>query len=277
MKLLRKLDNGEEVLGTELDVEIYSTKSFDGKELGEYEIEMIGTTPAIDSYGESIDPTGWDLKRFKKNPVILPQHNYSKPPVGRATSIKLVDDKLMFKIEFPEEGVNPEADVYRKLYKSGFMNASSVGFVAREWVDGDGKKKPVRTYQKQELLELSLVSIPANPEALVTARSILSDDEIKLIHEVNEEIKGMDPYEAIGMDMQSQINSINEKLDEMEDMHEEFISRIIYLEGVVAGLGMKSMESKGYMKEILRDAVAKSTDCDSIKSELMESLKKGGQ
>src|SRR5690606_10009508 len=84
----------------------------------------------------------------------------------------------------------PEADMYRKLYKAGFMNSSSVGFIGKEWVDGDGKTSPFRKFTKVELLELSLVSIPANPEAITQAKSILNDAEVKFL-EVEE--KSTDP------------------------------------------------------------------------------------
>lgn len=173
------------------------------KAIGENEIEIIGSTSAQDRDGEVIDPKGWDLKNYKKNPVILPAHDYSQPAIGRATKVKLEDGKLKFKIEFPPEGDNPVADIYRKLYKGGFMNASSVGFIPTEWKDGDGKKEPYRRYLKQELLELSLVSVPSNPTALVSAKGIqdakekgvISEDEIETLKNFYPEDQHIDEAE----------------------------------------------------------------------------------
>lgn len=159
-----KTEQGEEILGVELETKI--------NVLSDYEIEIIGSTTIEDRAGESIDQNGWDLKNFKKNPVILPAHDYRQPAIGKATSIKIKEGNLVFRVQFPEEGVNPVADIYRKLYKGGFMNASSVGFIPKEWTDGDGKKAPYRSYTKQELLELSLVSVPCNPEALVSSKGV---------------------------------------------------------------------------------------------------------
>lgn len=163
--LICKLNDTEELWGHDLkDVEV--------KALSDFELEIIGSTEAMDRDQEVLTADGWDLKNFKKNPVVLPAHNYGEPPVARAKSVKIVDGKLTFKIEFPEEGVNPVSDIYRKLYKSGFMNAASVGFIPRDYKYGNDKNEPYRTFLKQELLELSLVSVPANPEALVTAKGI---------------------------------------------------------------------------------------------------------
>lgn len=183
--LLRKLDDGREVKGLELqDPEV--------KSVGDYEIEIVGSTAHKDRQGESIEPEGFDLKNYKKNPIVLPAHDYHQPAIGRATNVKIKDGQLVFKIEFPQEGVNPLADVYRKLYKGGFMNASSVGFLPVEWRDGDGKgKDPYRTYTKVELLEISLVSVPANPNALLSAKGVeqavqkgvLTGEDVKTIQQ----------------------------------------------------------------------------------------------
>lgn len=165
-KKVGKTEDGKDIFG-------YDFAETKVKSIGDYEIEIIGSTSAVDRDGESIDPKGWNLKNYKNNPIILPAHDYRQPAIGRAKRIRLQDGKLTFRIEFPPEGANPVADVYRKLYKGGFMTASSVGFIPEDWTEGDGKKgSPARTYTKAELLELSLVSVPSNPEALATQRGI---------------------------------------------------------------------------------------------------------
>lgn len=182
--------DGQKVYG--VDLEAIETKS-----VGDYELEIVGSTPAVDRDGEVIDVNGWQLKNYKKNPVVLPAHDYRQPAIGRAKSVRVKDGKLIFKIEFPPEGVNPLADIYRKLYKLGFMKASSVGFIPLEWKDGDPQKGIRRIYTKTELLELSLVSVPANPEALAVDKGImkakeegvLSEDEIKMLEDVLKEIR----------------------------------------------------------------------------------------
>jgi len=267
--------------------EVLTKIDSEGKALGDYEIEMIGSTGSVDRDGEAIDPNGWDLRAFKKNPVILPQHDYRKPPVARATSVKLVDGKLMFKIEFPQEGISAEADTYRKLYKEGFMNASSVGFAPTEWVDGDGKKTPYRTFKKQQLLELSLVSVPANSEALVTAKSkgLVNDDELKAIGFEVEPI--VDEVIEKSDDPNMLINDVHmEYHKEIKEFMERFEGRLTFIEGVITGMSKSAEESSvvlekeeknnniSYIGSLLRGDHAKSNETVSTDeaSELKEVL-----
>ena len=269
-KIIRKLDTGEEVKGFELDSEMKLEFDFEGKALKDDEIEMIGSTGAIDRDGEVINPKGIDLKAFKKNPVILAQHMYSRPAIGKATRIKVTDGKLMFKIQFPEEGVNPEADVYRKLYKSGFMNASSIGFVPKEWTDGDGKKAPYRTYDKSELLELSLVSVPANSEALLTTRSavtkgIITEDEAKLIEPEEKQEKNADINYIVSSEHELIHNTLNSNIKAMTD-------KLIFIEGFISGL-QKTVEvetQKSYIADLLSGRAPKGTENDTESNDVKD-------
>lgn len=72
-------------------------KFFGELELKEGEIEGVASTEKADRDGEVIKQDGWDLKNFKANPVILAAHNYHDFPIGKATNVKVVDNKLTFK------------------------------------------------------------------------------------------------------------------------------------------------------------------------------------
>lgn len=154
------------------EVLAYDFKEMEVKGVGDYEILMTGSTEDQDRDGEVVLVDAWDLKNYKKNPVVLAMHDYRQPAIARAKKIIKVDKKLQFLIEFPKEGTYEVSDVYRKLYKGGFMNASSVGFWPKAWEDGDGKKTPYRTFKDTELLELSLVTVPSNFNALAEQRGI---------------------------------------------------------------------------------------------------------
>lgn len=169
-KLLGKLKDGRELYGAEL-------KEVEVKSLSDNEIEMIGTTEGVDRDNEVLSMDGWDVKNYKKNPVVLEAHNYWEPPVARTTKLTIDGKKMIFKIEFPPEGVYPRADLFRKLYKLGFMKASSVGFIPAEYKLGNGQDEPRRTFLKQELTEISLVTVPANPQALLSEKSIIDAQE----------------------------------------------------------------------------------------------------
>lgn len=122
------------------------------------------STASVDRDGDTIDPKGWDLKSYEKNPVVLWAHDYSQPPVGKAINIQATQDGLKADVEFLPAGMSPFADMIHDMVKGGFLNATSVGF------RGEGEKAKDRDkgydFKKQELLEFSIVPVPSNPEAL---------------------------------------------------------------------------------------------------------------
>lgn len=144
-----------------------------------------------DRDGDIVVVDGIDVDNFKKNPVILFAHNYGSLPVGKAVDIKKDGEELIIGVEFAdtEEGRKTEY-----LVSSGYMKAVSIGFIPKEiysdvWY-GAKKKSDLPTdypewYEKNkdkvlmadtiifksELLELSVVPVPANQNALLVMRS----------------------------------------------------------------------------------------------------------
>jgi HK97 family phage prohead protease len=137
-------------------------------------LRMIGSTEDLDRDGEIVKASGWKLENYKKNPVVLANHQHRDLPVAKATKVWVEDKKLMFDIEFPEADVHPQGDTLYKLYKGGFMNATSVGFIPnmRKAEFGQKEGDPNIIFKEQELLEISLVSVPANANALMTNKGI---------------------------------------------------------------------------------------------------------
>jgi hypothetical protein len=138
-------------------------------------LDMVASDETIDRYNECIKADGWVLDNYQRNPVIQNSHQYGDllHTIGKAVSTAVVKGQLQQRWQFATD-VNPIAKIAYGLYKGGFLNASSVGFVPIEWTNGSGASdradaqgEPVRTYTKSELLEVSAVGIPANPNALV--------------------------------------------------------------------------------------------------------------
>ena len=139
------------------------------KKLGDRSYEFTASTSTQDRDGEVIDAKGWDLKNFKKNPVIMYAHDYRSLPIGKASRVWLMGGKLKNTVDFPPEGTYEFADIVERLVDTGYLKTESVGFIPKKWEDGDGDKGPKRTYTKQELLEISIVPVPSNPDALRNA------------------------------------------------------------------------------------------------------------
>ena len=141
-------------------------------------LRFVGSDEKVDRSGDIIKLDGWDLKAYKKNPVVLFAHRHHDVPVARTKRVWIdkTTKQLLFDIEFPEPEVSSVGDSLYKLYKSGFMKATSVGFMPDyekiEYPERKKSKGPSRIFNQQELLELSLVSVPDNPRALFTGKSM---------------------------------------------------------------------------------------------------------
>ena len=127
----------------------------------------------LDRDGEIIDPKGWKLDNYRKNPVILTSHDYSKLPVGRALWVQ-PDDKGL-KVKFVLATTETGREI-QQLIDEKILNAFSVGFRASKYIDNPGDEKGFehlkdsgvkRIYTETELLEISLVGIPSCPESLI--------------------------------------------------------------------------------------------------------------
>lgn len=140
-------------------------------------LDFIGSDGSVDRYNEVIEPKGWQLENFRANPVIPDCHDYSSITkiLGRAQSVEVKGGQLVNRVEFCTD--NPMGNLAWKMAKGGFIKSQSVGFIPLEWNNGLGKDQPDRTYTKTELLEISLVVVPANPGA--TIKSALDSGAIE--------------------------------------------------------------------------------------------------
>lgn len=147
--------------------------------------EAMITTEAIDRQGDIVRATGAQLENYMKNPVVLWAHDYDEPPVAKCIGIEImpgVGIKATF--QFPAPGVNPEADTVRQLWTGGFLNATSIGFIplACKPVDEKADERYYWgpwDYVSWEMLEFSIVPVPANQEALRLALRSLTRPETK--------------------------------------------------------------------------------------------------
>lgn len=126
----------------------------------------------VDRMGDTIDPAGWDLTDFNRNPVALWAHDSSAPPIGRAGNVGIEGQRLMGDIEFAPPETYAFADTIYRLTLGNFLNAVSVGFIPLdyEWSKDDDREWGI-DFLKQTLLEISVCPVPANPNALGEARA----------------------------------------------------------------------------------------------------------
>jgi HK97 family phage major capsid protein/HK97 family phage prohead protease len=128
-------------------------------------IRGVATTPEPDRVGDIVEPLG---VKFKNPMPLLWQHHHDKP-VGTVKFDKPTKDGITFEAklaQIDEPGTLKERiDEAWQSVKAGLVSAVSIGFRAIEYafIEGTGGIRFLET----EVLELSLVTIPANAGATI--------------------------------------------------------------------------------------------------------------
>jgi HK97 family phage major capsid protein/HK97 family phage prohead protease len=139
-------------------------------------LEFILSDETVDRYGDIIEAKGWELDNFKSNPIALFGHDNSFP-IGVWENVRVQGKKLMARLAPAATGTSHRVDEIISLVKQRVLKAASVGFkpLAAEPIAGTGGLK----FTKQELLETSIVSVPANPAALAVAKALQISPEVQ--------------------------------------------------------------------------------------------------
>jgi HK97 family phage prohead protease len=134
---------------------------------------FVASTGDADRNGNVLDLDGWDLANYRANPVVLFNHNWDLPPVGRTSRLYTEGNRLLAQVEFAPTPLGQELAL---LNADGYLRAISVGARPLEW---EIRRHPEHGFpigihsHRHELLELSIVAIPANP---ATVRAALQTD-----------------------------------------------------------------------------------------------------
>ena len=178
------LCDGRAGLRGSMQVEVGETENPADPSDGPCCLDFIASSETLDRFHEIICVDGWQLENYRRNPIFQNAHQYGDIlfTLGKAliTEVRSVSgERVLFqRIQFATE-VNPIARIAYGLYQGKFLNAVSVGFIPVRWETGDQQAAFRRRFLEQELLEVSAVGIPANPEALalgLKAGAIAQDD-----------------------------------------------------------------------------------------------------
>lgn len=121
---------------------------------------VVASTEDTDRSWEVIKLSAWDWENYMKNPVIIANHDYQiENIVGKATKIWVEDGKLIIEGVFSKS--NPLGVLLAELYDEGMVKTVSVGFIPKQRQEDNR-----RIITSAELLELSFVAVPCNPNAL---------------------------------------------------------------------------------------------------------------
>lgn len=154
----------------------------------------------IDSYGDAIAPGAFTrtLKEAKRKgfwPAMLEQHGNwlggaDNTPVGIWTSLKEDDKGLLVEGKLAETQRGKDLYALLKMEPRPAISGLSIGFMTKKYTAGTKPTEPRRTLEDVELLEVSLVTFPANDKARISAvksfnpqaleAELRSDPELKL-------------------------------------------------------------------------------------------------
>lgn len=146
---------------------------------------------SVNTYGFRMLTSGANLEEFKKNPVVLYNHNDWEAPIGRGENIRVEDGKILVDVLFDEE--DEKGRMIAGKVERGFLRMASMGAWPPEEVSDDpalklpGQTGPTAT--KWTMREMSVCPIGSNHNALAmydratNKRIDLSDSQalIKLI------------------------------------------------------------------------------------------------
>lgn len=200
-------------------------------------IKFVASTATPDRYGDVVDQKGWDLRAYNRNPVVLFNHNPAQMPIGKGKAY-VENEQLMLEVEFDQK--DDMAKTIEQKVRDGFINAVSVGFqpsktIARSSLPSDHPYhgKSGQYFQASELLEVSIVTIPANNEATLSkqfsreigladvARSLILNKHIIAITETDKGTVLVEFAQMEDMEMEPEEDAMKEEESEEEREHDD--------------------------------------------------------
>jgi len=193
-------------------------------------ISAVVSTETRDRDGDIIRVAGWELDNFMRNPVMLDSHHYGSVAavIGRWDDMAVKGKKLIGEATYRIGRGQQNADIAFDIAKDGGA-AFSVGFLpdmakAKE-IDSGNDFFPNFEFNGQELLEVSQVSVPSNPDAMQRMKglhpvldSIIQDklititiDDDKQAAEIDDDIKTL-VAELLSKNLDARLLLIEEEL-----------------------------------------------------------------
>ena len=152
-----------------------------GEQDAENPFKFVMSDETVDRMGDVIRADGWNLSAFKKNPIALFGHEHGFP-IGEWKNVRVEGKRLVGELKMAAAGTSERIDEIRKLLEQRILKAVSVGFRIKDYEPMD-KSEPYGGWdiKAAELHETSVVSVPANPSAVLLAKSMGISSETRSI------------------------------------------------------------------------------------------------
>lgn len=176
----------------------------------------IASSESPDRAGDIIVQRGIKWQEFRRNPVVMPSHNYQSEPVG--TSLRewlgTHDGKKVTYFE-PKFASTTHGDTLYQLYLEKVMRAFSIGFLSLrdEPLEEEGEEKDIfsmgpRRFLEVEALEVSTCAIGMNRDALAMVKNLSDRNMIPRIPDSYLEINDDDYIELKDADDDEDIDKM---------------------------------------------------------------------
>lgn len=138
--------------------------------MGKQTHEVVISTNRINCYGSRVLTNGIDISQYQRNPVLLYMHTrYDMPPIGRVENIRKEDDQLLGSLFFDMD--DAESARIANKWDNGFLKMVSASLDVIETSTEIEDGQAVRTVTKSKLIEVSVVDIGGNDDALAVQLS----------------------------------------------------------------------------------------------------------
>jgi HK97 family phage prohead protease len=146
-----------------------------GRQSDESPLDFILSDESVDRMGDVIRAKGWDLTHFKSNPVALLNHDHNSI-IGVWENVRVAGKQLLGTLKLAKPGTSELVDTVRSLIEQRILKAVSVGFQpieAKHRKSGEGYE-----FIQSALHEVSVVAVPANPNAIALAKALAPNPKI---------------------------------------------------------------------------------------------------
>jgi HK97 family phage prohead protease/HK97 family phage major capsid protein len=142
-----------------------------GDTIDSINIEGYANTTSVDRTGDIIPMPAWNtaLENYLKNPIILAYHDHDEP-IGRMVDYRVDEQGLWVKAR-----ISAAAEDVFNLIKDGVLTAFSVGFIIKDAMYDS--VTDLFIIKELELLEISVVSVPANQDSIFSLSKSFETDE----------------------------------------------------------------------------------------------------
>lgn len=150
-------------------------------------IDGMANANVEDRMCEVVNPQGCDVRSYVKNPILLSDHMYhSSYAIGIVEELRIEGDGVHFTAYIGDPSLGLLTDKQkeiRSLVAQKILKTVSIGFIPKEitvpeWDDETGKMISPARIEKWEMLELSIVPVPANQDSVFDIKSLTKFNQL---------------------------------------------------------------------------------------------------